>query len=114
MDWEFLENLREKWKPVSKTEAVGWCAFYSLFLIYALRAGGGFLLIDHVNLVVHEGGHLLFAWLGQTLGLWGGTLLELIVPLALAVYFIFVRHATGTSCISAPTWRMHAPRDCRW
>ncbi len=97
MDWDFLEILREDWKPVSRAEAVGWCAFYIVFFLYALSAHGGFLFIDHVNLVIHEGGHLLFGWLGQTLGLWGGTLLELIVPLALAIYFTFVRHTTGAA-----------------
>jgi hypothetical protein len=56
---------------------------YGLFLLHALADDDGFLLIDHVNLIVHEAGHLLFGWLGATLGLWGGTLLELLVPLAL-------------------------------
>lgn len=97
MDLTFLETLRENWKPVSKLAAIGWSIFYALFVYHALRAHGGFLLIDHVNLVIHEGGHLLFGWLGQTLGLWGGTLLELIVPLALAIYFTFMRHTTGAA-----------------
>ena len=97
MDLTFLESLQEDWKPVSKPAAIGWCIFYGLFIFHALRAHGGFLLIDHVNLVIHEGGHLLFGWLGQTLSLWGGTLLELIVPFALAVYFTFSRHTTGAA-----------------
>src|SRR5262245_34291057 len=100
MNFDFLENLKEDWKPASRGAAIGWVAFYSLFIIYAIGAHGGFLLIDHVNLVVHEGGHLLFSWLGETLGLWGGTLLELIVPFVLAVYFTFRRHTTGTAFAS--------------
>ncbi len=97
MDWEFLEAFEEEWKPVSKIALIAWLVFYGLFLLYALRARGGFLLIDNVNLIVHEGGHLLFGWLGSTLGLWGGTLLELLVPLALTVYFTFQRHTTATA-----------------
>ena len=97
MDFSFLENLEEDWKPVSKPAAIGWTIFYVLFIFHALRARGGFLLIDHVNLVIHEGGHLLFAILGRTFSLWGGTLLELMVPLALATYFIFQRHTTGAA-----------------
>jgi hypothetical protein len=97
MDFEFLESLQEEWKPVSKPALIGWAGFYGLFLLYALQARGGFLLIDHVNLIVHEGGHLLFGWLGTTLGLWGGTLLELLVPFALATYFTFQRHTTGAA-----------------
>lgn len=97
MDFEFLASLDDDWKPVSKPALIGWLVFYGLFLLYAFRAHGGFLLIDNVNLVVHEGGHLLFRWLGSTLGLWGGTLLELIVPFALAVYFTFQRQTTATA-----------------
>ena len=97
MDFEFLESLQEEWRPLSKAALAGWAGFYGLFFLYALRARGGFLLIDHVNLVIHEGGHLLFGWLGATLGLWGGTLLELLVPLALAIYFTFQRQTTATA-----------------
>ena len=100
MDFEILDSLREEWKPVSNPAAIGWSIFYVLFIYHALRAHGGFLLIDHVNLVVHEGGHLLFGFFGRTLGLWGGTLLELIVPLALAIYFVFQRHTTGAAFAS--------------
>jgi len=97
MQLEFLEALEEDWRPVSKPALIAWLVFYGLFLLYALHAHGGFLLIDHVNLVVHEGGHLLFRWLGSTMGLWGGTLLELLVPLGLAIYFTFQRQTTATA-----------------
>ena len=93
---EFLAALAEDWQPVGKRTLIGWLIFYALFLVYA-AAKGGFLLIDYVNLIVHEGGHLLFGWLGPRVGLWGGTLLELLVPLTLACYFIFQRHTTGTA-----------------
>ncbi len=91
---EFREALEEEWQPVSKAALAGWLVFYGLFLLHALADDDGFLLIDHVNLIVHEAGHLLFSWLGATRGLWGGTLLELIVPLALAAYFAFHRQTT--------------------
>lgn len=94
---EFLEALEEEWQPVGKAALAGWLVFYGLFLLHALSDDDGYLLIDHVNLIVHEAGHLLFSWLGATLGLWGGTLLELLVPLALAAYFAFHRQTTGAA-----------------
>lgn len=95
---EMARALWEReWEPVSKAAGVGWLAFYGLFLVHALTDGDGFLIIDHVNLIVHESGHLLFGWFGQTLGLWGGTLMELLVPLALAVYFAYHRQTTGAA-----------------
>jgi hypothetical protein len=45
--------------------------------------------------VVHEGGHNLFGWFGPTLGLWGGTLLQWLVPFLLALYFFTQRQTTG-------------------
>jgi len=77
----------EGWGPLSRGAVLAWLVFYLLFLIYAFRMHGGYLIIDSANLVVHEGGHLLFGWFGPTIGLWGGTLLQWLVPLLLAAYF---------------------------
>ena len=55
-----------------------------------------FLFIDSANLVVHEGqGIILFGWFGPTLCLWGGTLLQWLVPFLLAAYFFTQRQTTG-------------------
>jgi hypothetical protein len=83
------------WKPVGRPALVAWLIFYALFMVYAFSAHGGFLFIDSANLVVHEGGHNLFGWFGPTLGLWGGTLLQWLVPFLLAVYFFTERQTTG-------------------
>jgi len=87
--------LDEPWQPVSRPALAGWLLFYVAFLGYAASARGGFLFIDSANLVVHEGGHNLFGWFGPTLGLWGGTLLQWLVPFLLALYFLTQRHTTG-------------------
>jgi hypothetical protein len=90
-------DLNDDWQPVSKAALGAWLLFYGLFLLYALTDSSGFLFIDQANLIVHEAGHLLFGWFGSTLGLWGGTLFELIVPVALAVYFAIQRQTTGVA-----------------
>jgi hypothetical protein len=93
---EFLQSiLAEPWKPVSRPVRAGWLTFYLSFLIYAFRAHGGFLFIDTANLVVHEGGHNLFRWFGPTLCLWGGTLLQWMVPFLLAAHFFKERQTSG-------------------
>ena len=90
---EYLDSIvewsgaREDWHPISRWAVLAWIAFYALFLLYAFSMHGGFLFIDSANLVVHEGGHMLFGWFGPTLGLWGGTILQWMVPLMLAAYF---------------------------
>jgi hypothetical protein len=83
------------WKPVSRPELVAWLVFYFWFMVYAFRAHGGYLFIDGANLVVHEGGHNLFSWFGPTLCLWGGTLLQWLVPFLLALYFFTERQTNG-------------------
>ncbi|MGO9865490.1 MAG: hypothetical protein ACLPLR_17920 [Terriglobales bacterium] len=98
---DFLDSLlewsgaREDWRPVSRWAVLAWLVFYVLFLIYAFTMRGGYLFIDSANLVVHEGGHLLFAWFGPTLCLWGGTILQWLVPLLLAAYFFRERQTAA-------------------
>jgi hypothetical protein len=96
---EFLAPLQEPWQPSSKTAVVAWQVFYALFLLYAARVPAGqSLFIDLVFLPIHEGGHVLFGYLGnETLMVMGGTFLQLFVPLAIAVYFVFQRHLTGAA-----------------
>jgi hypothetical protein len=94
-----LESLQsifdQPWKPVSRPALAAWLLFYVAFLAYAFSADGGFLFIDSANLVVHEGGHNLFGWFGPTLGLWGGKLLQWLVPFLLAAYFFSQRETAG-------------------
>jgi len=80
---------------MSRAAVIAWLVFYGGFLAYALAQHGGFLFIDSANLVVHEGGHNLFGWFGPTLGLWGGTLLQWLVPFLLAAYFFTQRQTSG-------------------
>ena len=93
---EYLRSiLAQEWRPTSRYGAAAWLVFYVVFLIYAFSKHGAFLFIDLANLVVHEGGHLLFGWFGPTLGLWGGTILQWLVPLLLAAYFFSQRQTTA-------------------
>jgi hypothetical protein len=100
MDLEFLSVLQEDWEPVSKSVRVGWLLFYAVFLFYAFTNKSGYLIIDYVFVPIHEGGHLLFGYFGHTLMVAGGTLLQLGVPLLLAVWFVFHRQLTGVAFCS--------------
>lgn len=84
-----------EWKPVSRIAGIAWMASYLLFLLYAALDQSGFLFLDYVNLIIHEGGHFFFSWFGDTIHILGGTLGELIVPLLCAGYFFWKRETTG-------------------
>jgi hypothetical protein len=88
------------WKPVSRVAGIGWLVFYTLFLLYALADRTGFLIIDYVNLMVHEGGHFFFSWFGHTIMILGGTLGELLVPLLCAAYFWWKRETIAVAFCS--------------
>ncbi len=90
-----LEDKLGDWKPVSRVAGITWLSFYALFLLYALASRSGFLILDYVNLIIHEGGHFFFSWFGNTIMILGGTLGELLVPLLCALYFFWQREATG-------------------
>lgn len=88
LDWS---GAREPWKPISRPAVIAWLVFYLVFSAYAFSKHGEFLFIDTANMVVHEGGHALFGWFGPTIGLWGGTILQWLVPFLLAAYFFHQR-----------------------
>jgi hypothetical protein len=92
-----LTALEEDWKPLPRWAIVAWLAFYAVFLFQLARGSGGLPMIDLVFIPIHEGGHLLFGYLGHALMIAGGTILQLSVPLALAAYFCLQRQIAGTA-----------------
>jgi hypothetical protein len=58
-------------------------------------------LLDDVNLAIHEAGHVFFQPLGDTVVVLGGSLLQVIVPLAFVAYFMRQREAFSASVVAA-------------
>lgn len=87
MEWVLPET--QPWDRVSRYAGIAWLVAYALFLLHAFRDSSGFLFPDNVNLMIHEAGHMFFAWGGNTLMLLGGTLGELLVPALCGFYFLF-------------------------
>jgi hypothetical protein len=92
-----LEKYFGPWKAVTRAAFVGWIIFYVLFLCYAAFDQSGFLFLDYVNLIIHEGGHFFFSWFGCTITILGGTLAELIVPALCATYFFRQREVAAVA-----------------
>ena len=66
---------------------VGLTITLAVYGVALLAAPVSWSFIDNINLPVHETGHLVFAPLGHTFQLLGGTFLQLLLPLAFAAYF---------------------------
>ena len=66
-----------------------WRAVLTVILaVYGYRAlltPGEYRWLDSLDLAIHETGHLLFGFAGETLMLLGGTLFQLLVPAAFVV-----------------------------
>jgi len=94
------ERPYDEWRGVSRFALIAWLIFYGLFLLHAARSADGFLILDHVNLVIHEAGHFFFTWFGYTIMILGGTLGELLVPALICVYFFWRRETSGLAFAS--------------
>lgn len=77
---------------------MGWGVAYLLFLLYAKLNTTGFLFVDNANLMIHEMGHTVFSSFGYYTMILGGTLLQLIVPLACTLFFIRRGETTAIAC----------------
>jgi hypothetical protein len=66
---------------------VGLTIALAVYGVAILAAPLSWSIIDNINLPVHETGHLVFAPFGLTMQLLGGTMLQLLLPLACAAYF---------------------------
>lgn len=59
----------------------------ALYGIYYITHPDHYGLFDHVDLPIHETGHIVFGPFGAFIAALGGTLLQLIVPLVFVTYF---------------------------
>lgn len=59
----------------------------ALYGLYYIANPGHYGLMDHVDLPIHETGHLVFAPFGEFMAALGGTLLQLIFPAVFVWYF---------------------------
>jgi len=66
-------------------------AIASLYFLWCAYDPGQWHLIDGVNLVIHEAGHLSFRPLGEFMMIAGGSLFQVIMPSLFVGYFCYQR-----------------------
>ena len=69
----------------------------ALYGVASLRSPGEGRLLDNVDLAIHETGHLVFAPFGEFVTALGGTLLQLLLPIAFVVYFLRRKERFGAA-----------------
>ena len=73
------------YSPGERRWRLGLTALLALYGWLCMQSPGDYRWLDSLDLAIHETGHLIFAFDGETLGILGGTLLQLIVPALFAV-----------------------------
>ncbi len=101
----FLERLREThasdWQPVASGGLIAWALFCAWILWFSHTGDRWVPLLDGANLAFHEAGHPLFGLLGERLEVYGGTLGQLVFPVAALCVFWRRREAVSTAvCVA--------------
>lgn len=71
--------------------------FLALVTLRAIFDPDVFQLVNGANLLFHEAGHVFFGFLGEYIGMWGGTLLQFLIPLGLTLAFCAKKQAFSAS-----------------
>lgn len=79
------ESKYRHYKLAAVTAALVYCFYY-----LSTRAEWHF--IDNVDLIIHEAGHIVFMFFGNTLYVAGGSLFQVIVPAVFLGYFLLKQH----------------------
>jgi hypothetical protein len=76
----------KRWVPsiIITPIAIYWCINW-----------GNYGLMDNIDLVIHEAGHVFFSLFGKFIYTLGGTLMQLIIPLIIAGFFFRNSYRTG-------------------
>lgn len=91
-----IEEKEYTWKD----EVMHWLPSVIMLpvMIYWVVNRGHYGIIDNADLVIHEGGHLIFYIFGSFIYTLGGTLMQMILPLIIAYYFFMNSYKTGLQC----------------
>jgi hypothetical protein len=92
----------EGWKAITTGKLIAVSAGLVIFFYIVIADRDGFIFLDYANLAFHEAGHAVFGIFGRTLGLYGGTLGQLVLPAVAAM--IFWRRREAVSCTLAAVW----------
>ncbi len=88
-------------RPTHRVPRLALTMALAVYGVMILSHPESYRLLDHVDLAIHETGHLVFAPFGEFMGFLGGTLFQLIMPAAFVFHFVYQgdRHAA-----SIPLW----------
>lgn len=93
-----IEKSLKKAKEYSfKDELKRWIPSLIIFPIalYWTLNRGNYGLLDNIDLVIHEAGHVIFSLFGKFIYTLGGSLMQVILPSIIALFFFRNNYRTG-------------------
>jgi hypothetical protein len=96
---ERLDDIRATpWPSIGRPAAI--TALVAILAVLTMASVGDrwVPILDSANLVFHEAGHPLVGLLSSRLAVYGGTIFQLAIPLAVACSFWSRRHTLGFAC----------------
>lgn len=91
------ESLQKAESYSTKSQIVRWIPSIIILpiAVYYCINRGTYGLIDNVDLVIHEAGHIFFSLCGKFIYTLGGTLMQMILPSIIAGFFLRNNYRTG-------------------
>lgn len=68
---------------------------FPIALFIVINQGEFILLLDHFNLLIHEGGHGIFRVFGKFIYTLGGSIMQILLPIIFIFYFLINRQKIG-------------------
>ncbi len=92
-----MKNFYQPPKDSTLEKVFPWFGSILLFplMIYFFLNIGNYLLIDYLNLLIHEGGHGIFKIFGKYIHALGGTLMQIIIPSMFIVFYFIKKQKFG-------------------
>jgi hypothetical protein len=69
----------------------GFIAIVAIYGVVCAASPGTYRFLDRVDLVFHEAGHVFFGFLGEFIGILGGSIMQVLIPAIVVVYFFVHR-----------------------
>jgi hypothetical protein len=90
--------IERQWQSITGMKLIAFLVGLSLLLLALWAFEPGYVpLLDHANLLLHEAGHPLVGFFSARLGVYGGTLGQLVFPCILVISFWCKRQPLGVA-----------------
>jgi hypothetical protein len=77
----------------------GFAMLVAVYGVICAASPPTYRFLDRVDLVFHEAGHVIFRFFGEFIGVLGGSLMQVLIPAIVVVYF-FARRQRYSAAIT--------------